>query len=220
MTDPIRVVIADDHALVREGTSELLAKHLDIEVVAAAEDGISAVELIDQFRPDVALVDISMPGLTGIEVTREVKSSMPGVAVLILTVHDEDGYVRALLEAGAAGYLLKDIGEAELVRSIRAVHAGESVLHPKVTRTLFESLIGEADGSIRREESPLTDREDEVLRLAAQGQSNKQIGSHLDISSRTVQTHLGHIFDKLGVASRTEAVIRGLREGWLLLDEL
>ncbi len=220
MTDPIRVVIADDHALVREGTSELLAKHPDIEVVAAAEDGISAVELINEFRPDVALVDISMPGLTGIEVTREVKSSFPEVAVLILTVHDEDGYVRALLEAGAAGYLLKDIGEAELVRSIRAVHSGESVLHPKVTRALFESLIAGADGTMSQDESPLTDREDEVLRLAAQGQSNKQIATHLDVSPRTVQTHLSHIFDKLGVASRTEAVIQGLRQGWLVLDEL
>ncbi len=220
MTNPIRVVIADDHALVREGTSELLAKHPDIEVVAAAEDGISAVELIAKFRPDVALVDISMPGLTGIEVTREVKSSFPEVAVLILTVHDEDGYVRALLEAGAAGYLLKDIGEAELVRSIRAVHSGESVLHPKVTRALFESLIAGADGTRSEDESPLTDREDEVLRLAAQGQSNKQIATHLDVSPRTVQTHLSHIFDKLGVASRTEAVIQGLRQGWLVLDEL
>lgn len=220
MTDPIRVVIADDHALVREGTTELLAKHPDIEVVAAAEDGISAVELINEFRPDVALVDISMPGLTGIEVTREVKSSFPEVAVLILTVHDEDGYIRALLEAGAAGYLLKDIGEAELVRSIRAVHSGESVLHPKVTRALFESLIAGADGTTSEGESPLTDREDEVLRLAAQGQSNKQIATHLDVSPRTVQTHLSHIFDKLGVASRTEAVIQGLRQGWLVLDEL
>ncbi|MEE9177609.1 MAG: response regulator transcription factor [Acidimicrobiia bacterium] len=219
MTEPIRVVLADDHALVREGTSELLAKHPDIEVVATAEDGTSAVELIDKFRPDVALVDISMPGLTGIEVTREVKSAFPEVAILILTVHDEDVYVRALLEAGAAGYLLKDIGEAELVRSIRAVHSGESVLHPKVTRALFESLIAGADGATE-DASPLTDREDEVLRLAAQGQSNKQIAAHLDVSPRTVQTHLGHIFEKLGVASRTEAVIRGLRQGWLLLDEL
>ena len=132
------------------------------------------------------------------------------------------GFERALfgLEAGAAGYHLKDIGEDDLVRSIRAVHAGESVLHPKVTRALFESLIAGADGSTGEDESPLTDREDEVLRLAAQGQSNKQIAAHLDVSPRTVQTHLGHIFEKLEVASRTEAVIRGLREGWLLLDEL
>ena len=134
------------------------------------------------------------------------RSSFPEVAVLILTVHDEDGYVRALLEAGAAGYLLKDIGEAELVRSIRAVPSGESVLHPKVTRALFESLIAGADGTRSEDESPLTDREDEVLRLAAQGQSNKQIATHLDVSPRTVQTHQSHIFDKLGVASRTEAV--------------
>ncbi len=220
MIDPIRVVIADDHTLVREGTVELLAKHEDIIVVGTAEDGIKAVEEIAQLRPDVALIDISMPGLNGIDVTHRVKSDYPEVAVLILTVHDEEGYVRALVEAGAAGYLLKDVGGDELVRSIRAVHSGESVLQPKITRTLFESLKADKGDSEDQDAPSLTDRESEVLVLAARGQSNKQIASQIDVSPRTVQTHLGHIFEKLGVASRTEAVICGLRRGWLDLDDL
>ncbi len=219
MQTPIRLVIADDHALVREGTSQLLSQHDDIEVVATAEDGTRAIEAIAEYLPDVALVDIAMPGISGIEVTRHVKATHPQVAVLILTVHDEDGYVRALLEAGAAGYLLKDIGGHDLVRAIRAVHAGESVLHPRITRTLFASLAAGADPSLEHG-TPLTDREMEVLKLAAQGNSNKQIGTVLEVSPRTAQAHLGHIFEKLGVASRTEAVIQGLRQGWLHLDEL
>ncbi len=218
MPDKIRVVIADDHALVREGTKELLSKHEDLEVVATADDGISALEQIAHFKPDVALVDIAMPGLTGIEVTAKVTAAYPSVAILILTVHDEEGYVRALLEAGAAGYLLKDIGETELVRSIRAVHAGESVLHPAVTKALFESLAAGSPGLDPG--SPLTDREMDVLKLAARGESNREIANHLDLSPRTVQTHLSHTFEKLEVASRTQAVILGLRHGWLTLDEL
>lgn len=217
MTTPIRVIIADDHALVREGTSQLLSNHASIEVVGTAADGEEALDLIARELPDVALVDIAMPKLTGIEVTRQVSANHPTVAVLILTVHDEAGYVRALLEAGAAGYLLKDIGEAELVRSIRAVHAGEPILHPDVIQILFsgtgEELIGET-------ETPLTDREMEVLLFAAKGQSNREIAANLYLSPRTVQTHLGKIFEKLNVASRTQAVITGLRNGWLTLEEL
>lgn len=221
MAAPIRVVIADDHALVREGTSQLLSNHADIEIAGIAADGDEALELIARELPDVALVDIAMPGLTGIEVTRHVSTSHPTVAVLILTVHDEEGYVRALLEAGAAGYLLKDIGEAELVRSIRAVHAGEPVLHPDVIPKLFSSLInGTAPQQKGRTQTPLTDREMEVLLFAAKGQSNRQIATNLSVSPRTVQTHLGNIFEKLDVASRTQAVITGLRNGWLTLEEL
>lgn len=214
----IRIVLADDHALVREGTAQLLAKHDDIEVVAAADDGLAALEAIESLTPEVALLDIAMPGLTGIEVTKRVAETRPSVAVLILTVHDEAGYVRALLEAGAAGYLLKDIGEQDLVSAIRAVNAGESVLHPSVTRTLFESLAAGQDETHR--EPPLTERELDVLKQAARGWSNREIASSLEVSPRTVQTHLGHIFEKLAVASRTQAVILGLREGWLSLEEL
>jgi DNA-binding NarL/FixJ family response regulator len=219
-TAPIRVVIVDDHALVREGTKELLTKHNDIDVVGTAADGLEALELITSVVPDVALVDIAMPGLSGIEVTERVKADHPEVAVLILTVHDEMGYVRALINAGAAGYLLKDIGEAELVKSIRAVHAGESVLHPAIRRIVFESLATDGQEAEPEWSDILTDRELDVLKAAAQGRSNKQIAGDLDVSPRTVQTHLAHTFEKLGVASRTEAVIQGLRKGLLDLDEL
>lgn len=215
----IRVVIADDHTLVREGTAQLLAKHGDIAVVAAAADGLSALEVICAELPDVALVDIAMPGLSGIEVTRRVKASAPQVAVLVLTVHDEAGYVRALLEAGAAGYLLKDIGETDLVDAIRAVHAGESVLHPALTSALFASMSGDHENR-EHARSPLSDREAEVLQLAAAGASNKQIAADLGLSPRTVQTHLRNIFEKLSVASRTEAVITALQRGWLRMDGL
>jgi len=219
MEDLIRVVIADDHALVREGTAQLLAKYDDIEVVASAEDGVSAMETIARFEPDVALVDIAMPGLTGIEVTKRATATHPSTAILILTVHDEAGYVRALLEAGAAGYLLKDVGELDLVAAIRAVNAGESVLHPSVTRTLFESLAaGRPEDA--QPQPPLTERELEVLKQAARGLSNREIAATLELSPRTVQTHLGHIFEKLSVASRTQAVILGLKQGWLALEEL
>ena len=219
-TAPIRVVIVDDHALVREGTKELLTKHDDIDVVGTAADGLEALELITNVVPDVALVDIAMPGLSGIEVTERVKADHPEVAVLILTVHDEMGYVRALINAGAAGYLLKDIGEAELVGSVRAVHAGESVLHPAIRRIVFESLATDGHDAEQEWDDVLTDRELDVLKAAARGRSNKQIAGDLDVSPRTVQAHLAHTFEKLGVASRTEAVIQGLRKGLLDLDEL
>lgn len=220
MTASIRIVIADDHTLVREGTRQLLAKHPDIEVVAAAADGAAAVDDIARHRPDVALIDISMPGMNGIEVTRMVKATVPGVAILILTVHDEPGYIRAMIEAGAAGYLLKNVGESELVEAIRAVHAGESVLHPVATQSIFQTIASGANVADDLIEMPLTDRELEVLRLAAQGRSNREIASDVDLSPRTVQTHLRNIFDKLEVASRTEAVIHALRAGWLDLEEL
>jgi DNA-binding NarL/FixJ family response regulator len=219
MPAPIRVVIADDHELVREGTRRLLASHDDIDVVAVAADGTTGMEEIRRSRPDVALVDISMPGMSGIEVTRQTTVELPSIAVLVLTVHDEQEYVRALLEAGAAGYLLKDIGEADLVRAIRAVHAGESVLHPEVTKSLFAALASNEDEATDAA-LPLTDRELEVLELAAAGASNREIAVSLDLSPRTVQTHMRNVFEKLGVASRTQAVITGLREGWLDLDEL
>ncbi|MDH3462680.1 MAG: response regulator transcription factor [Acidimicrobiia bacterium] len=219
MPTPIRVVIADDHELVREGTRQLLANHDDIEVVAVAADGVACIEEIRRSRPDVALVDISMPGMSGIEVTAQTSVEFPAVAVLVLTVHDEQEYVTALLEAGAAGYLLKDIGEADLVRSIREVHAGESVLHPDVTKSLFAALASNGDDTPDAT-MPLTDREMEVLKLAGAGSSNREIAVSLDLSPRTVQAHLRNIFEKLEVASRTQAVITGLRDGWLELDEL
>lgn len=218
MEGRIRVLIADDHALVREGTREILEREEDLEVVGEAADGKEAVALAGRLAPDVAVLDIGMPGMNGIEATRRIKSEHPEIGVLVLTVHDDDPYVYAILEAGAAGYLLKDIRGAQLVDAVRSVRAGEGVLHPAIARKVLGRFRG--SGPSGEAFQPLTDRELEVLRLAARGMSNKEIAARLDLSARTVQVHLGRIFRKLRVASRTEAVIHGLRLGWFRLEDL
>jgi DNA-binding NarL/FixJ family response regulator len=214
----VRVLIADDHALVREGTREILERPGDLTVVGEAADGEEAVALTDSLLPDVVIVDIGMPRLNGVEATREIKQRHPEIGVLVLTVHDDEQYVFAILEAGAAGYLLKDVQGSQLVDAVRAVGAGESVLHPSIARTVL-ARMNTGEQALGGEVS-LTDRELDVLRLAARGLSNKDIAAELDLSPRTVQVHLSHTFAKLGVASRTEAVIQGLRRGWFQLEEL
>ncbi len=217
----IRIVIADDHAVVRQGTRNLLERENDLEVVGEAGDGEEAVKLIDQLKPDVAIIDIAMPKLNGVEVTKQVKPRCPSTAVLILTAYDDDEYVFALLEAGAAGYLLKDVDSREVIKAVRAVHAGESVLHPVIARKVISRLtspatkVGEEKAAVE-----LSERESEILKLAARGMSNSDIASELFISIRTVQGHMSSIFNKLGVGSRTEAVFQAVKRGWLSLEEL
>jgi DNA-binding NarL/FixJ family response regulator len=220
----ISVIIADDHAVVREGTRHILEQELDIEVVGEAANGVEAIELVERLQPDVAIVDISMPVLGGIEATQRIKAIRPETSVLILTSYDDDRYVFALLAAGAAGYLLKDVPSAELVRAVRMVHAGEPVLHPTIASKVWAHFASEP-GSVpaRRHErhAPmLTEREQEVLRLAACGMSNARIAVSLHVSVRTVQAHLTQVFNKLAVGSRTEAVIVGLRQHLLKLEDL
>lgn len=218
MEERIRILIADDHALVREGTRRILEAEPDIEVVGEAADGAEAIALAEELAPDVVVIDIGMPVINGVEATRVIKERLPEVGVLVLTVHDDDPYVYAILEAGAAGYLLKDVHGAEVVEAVRSVRAGEAVLHPAIARKVLRRFS--ATGSSQANYAPLTARELEVLRLAARGLSNKQIGSELGLSARTVQVHLGRIFHKLRVASRTEAVIEGLRRGWFRLEDV
>lgn len=219
--DRIRIVLAEDHAVVRQGTRQLLEQHQDLEVVGEAANGEEAVALVEQFRPDVAIIDIAMPVMNGIETTRQIKTRWPTTAVLILTAYDDDQYVFALLEAGAAGYLLKDVLADELVRAVRAVHAGEPALHPAVTRKLLARVAGVSQApSQGKAEEPLSEREREVLTLAARGMSNLRIAEELYVSPRTVQAHLTHIFAKLGVGSRIEAVMAALRQGWLRIEDV
>jgi len=219
--DTIRVMLVEDHVLVREGTREFLAREPDLEVVAEAGDGVQAVELATKHRPDVVIMDVAIPRLNGIDATRRIKSLHPATAVLVLTAYDNDQYIFALLEAGAAGYLLKDIKMADLVQAIRAVYAGESVLHPHVARKVMDYFTGHGQGpppAADRSFEHVTARELEVLKLAAKGMTNREIAASLSISTRTVQVHLSSVFAKLGVGSRTEAVLCGLRNGWFTLE--
>lgn len=217
----IKILIADDHAVVREGTRQILEQEPDLEVVAEAGDGEEAVRLAGSVKPNVAIIDISMPKVDGIEATKQIKSLYPAIAVLILTAYDDDQFVFSLLEVGAAGYLLKSVRGRELVDAVRAVHAGESVLHPAIARKVLNRFVpapGKPAG--RKPLEVLSERETEVLRLATRGSSNQEIANELCLSLRTVQAHLGHIFNKLQVSSRTEAVVRALKEGWVTLDDI
>ncbi len=219
--DKIRLIIAEDHAVVREGTRMILEREDDMEVVGEACDGVEAVELIEKVKPDVAILDISMPKMSGIEVTRQIKSRFPSTAVLILTAYDNDEYVFALLEAGAAGYLLKDVHGREIVEAVRSVHSGESVLHPSIARKVIKrAILGSPKSGESRLEIELSEREQEVLKLAAKGLNNKDIADKLCISIRTVQGHLNSIFRKLSVGSRTEAIFQSVKKGWLSFDEI
>jgi NarL family two-component system response regulator LiaR len=217
--DRIRILLADDHVLVRQGTRELLEQEEDLTVVAEAGDGEEAVRLAASYHPDVAIMDISMPKLDGIEATQQIKIQHPAIAVLVLTAYDDDQYVFALLEAGAAGYLLKDVQASELVKAVRAVYAGESILHPTIARKVINRFAQPADKSEENVLDQLTGREMEVLRLAAKGMTNQEIAQELVISVRTVQVHLSNVFSKMGVGSRTEAVLHALRKGWIALED-
>jgi DNA-binding NarL/FixJ family response regulator len=219
MVEKIRIMLADDHAVLREGMRNLLEKESDIEVVGEAGNGEEAVRLAEQLSPDVALMDIVMPKMSGIEATRGIKQVSPTTAVLILTAYEDDRYIIGLLEAGAAGYLLKSSRSSELVGAIRAVHAGEAVLHPSVTARLLARAArsGEVVAPPKGDEQ-LTERELEVLRLAAKGMGNKEIAAKLALSLPTVKAHLVNVFNKMGVGSRTEAVLQGLKKGWVELE--
>lgn len=206
----IRVILADDHNIVRAGVRQLIESADDLQVIAEASDGEEAQALIGQHKPDVAVLDIQMPKASGIDVTRWVRSHIPEVGVLILTAYDDDPYVMAVLQAGANGYVLKTGQADELIQAVRDVHEGKSALDPGITRKLMTNIF---KGPEKKIVDPLTDRELDVLRLAAKGYTNKAIGVQLSISDRTVQGHLAHIFAKLQANSRTEAVMRGVSLG-------
>ncbi|OGO46759.1 MAG: hypothetical protein A2W37_11080 [Chloroflexi bacterium RBG_16_63_12] len=216
---PIRVILADDHAVVRQGIRQFLETGSNIAVVAEASDGLEAVQLIREHRPDVAVLDIQMPGQSGIEVTRTLRAERFPVGILILTAFDDEPYIRAVLQAGANGYVLKTADAQEIVEAVQAVNEGKSALDPTIARKLLSQLA--RPEAVMTSVEPLTERELEVLRLAAKGYTNKAIGAQLSISDRTVQGHLAKIYDKLHSASRTEAVMRGVTLGLIppVLDE-
>ena len=219
MSHPIRVILADDHAVVRKGIREFLEEDPEIVVVAEAGDGGEAIRLAGEHRPDVVVLDIQMPRVTGIEATRQIKAAYPDVRVLILTAYEDDPYVFALLRAGADGYLLKSADPDELVRAVKATAAGGKVLDPAVAGRVVAQMTAGRPAAASEQVEPLSERELDVLRLAGQGLTNKAIGLDLGISDRTVQGHLANIYGKLGVSSRTEAVTTALKLGWIVLED-
>jgi len=213
----IRIVLADDHAVVRKGIREFLEEDAAIRVVGEASDCEQAVALVAREKPDVAVFDIQMPRMNGMDAARRVKQDFPNTRVLMLTAYDEDPYIFAALQAGASGYLLKTAGSDELIRAVHAIAAGENALSPAIAKKLVQRAAG---GKPTQDETlePLTERELDVLRLAAKGMGNKQIGVALSISDRTVQGHLANIYAKLRVTTRTEAVLFAVREKWIVLQ--
>ena len=216
--ETIRVILADDHAVVRKGIREFLEAEDDIVVVAEAADGGQALDLVARHEPDVAVLDVQMPGLSGIEATRRIRAEHPGVRVLILTAYDDDPYIFALLQAGASGYILKTAGSRDLAEAVRAVYRGEPALDPSVAHKVVQQLTSGRPPGAQAAVEALSERELEVLRLAAKGMTNKGIGKALDISDRTVQGHLANIYGKLDAGSRTEAVTKALKLGWIVFE--
>ena len=207
--------------LFREGTRNLIDREKDMEIIGEASDGQEAIDLVSKLLPHVVLMDIAMPEVNGIEATKAIKEQHPSTAVLILTAYDNDQYIMALLEAGAAGYLLKNVSGSNLVNAIRAVHAGEAVLHPTIAQKVFSRFGASGQESSEPVQSiELSERETEILKMAAQGLSNQEVADKLFLSRRTIQAHLANIFRKMDVGSRTEAVLQALKKGWLGLDDL
>ncbi len=216
-----KILIADDHAMLREGMRNLLSQEKDFELVGEAANGEEAIQLTKKLKPDIVIMDIVMPRMNGVEATRQIKQVSPSTALLILTAYSDIRYIIGLLEAGACGYLLKNSPGKDVIKAIRAVRAGESVLDPEVTRKLVQRLASlSKNPEDHRLNDQLTAREMEILKWAARGLSNKEMSEKLFISLRTVKAHMTNIFNKLGCSSRTDAIIKGLKQGYIDLDDM
>jgi DNA-binding NarL/FixJ family response regulator len=210
----LRIFLADDHAVVREGLKRLVESQTDMEVIGEAQDGREAIQKAVELRPDIMVIDVSMPELNGAQATRQLKQSFPKLAVLALTVHEDKSYLRELLEAGASGYVLKRTAADELIHAIRAVAAGGVYVDPHIAGKLVSTFI-QPRTSITSRDEELSGRESEVLRLIAQGYSNKEIGAQLELSIKTVETYKARSMEKLGLHSRVDIVRYAAEQDWL-----
>ena len=215
MAGPIKIVIADDHPIVREGLTTVLGMEEDLEVVGQAANGVEAVSLARDLCPDVILMDLQMPEMAGVQAIREIKTQSPEIGIIILTTYDTDDYIFTGIEAGARGYLLKDSPPAQVLEAIRAVHRGDSLIQPSVATRVLDRVSQQAHGTAT--EQVLSTRETEVLQLISTGAANKEIAAQLLIGESTVKTHVIHILNKLGVKGRTEAAVEAARRGIIKL---
>ncbi len=221
MAKKIKVLIVDDHRIVREGLSAILETKEEIQIVGEAGDGGEAVEKARSLMPDVIVMDVSMPGMSGVEATRIIKREFPHIGVIALTMYEDQQYIFDLVRAGATGYLLKDSDSSDILAAIRAISRGESLIHPSVASKILAefSLLSEGKGKKRSFlDHDLTEREITVLRLVADGKTNKEIANVLDLSEKTVKNHVRNIFHKLHVYDRTQAAILAIRKGIIELE--
>ena len=221
MVEKIKVLIADDHRIIREGLNAILEMKEDIQIVGEAADGGEAVEKARTLMPDVIVMDVSMPGMGGVEATRIIKRELPHIGIIALTMYDDQQYIFDFVRAGATGYLLKDADSAQIVSAIRAVSHGESLIHPSVASKILAEFSLLPGGKGKKQsflEHDLTKRELTVLRLVAEGKTNKEIANVLDLSEKTVKNHVRNIFHKLHVYDRTQAAILAIRKGIIDLE--
>jgi len=209
----IRVFIVDDHIMLREGIKKLINSDSNFEIIGESGDGSEAVELVNKLKPDIVLMDISLPSLNGIEATRRIKRDNPKVKVLALTMHDNEEYLSQMLQAGASGYILKKAAVSELRDAIDAVNRGESYLYPSSAKHLIGSFLKRVESGGKSSIDGLTSREQEVLILIAEGKTNKEIAKHLQLSVKTIESHRSNMFEKLGINDRIEATRYAIRRG-------
>lgn len=212
----VRILIADDHTIVRQGMRKLLETYPDFHIIEESRDGAEAVEAVARLRPDLVIMDISMPGLNGLEATREIKKQFPEMRILILTMHAEKEYIFKILQSGASGYLLKGASVEELVTAIRAVDRGESYLNPPASKSMMEDYL-RAPHTEKEAGSPqsLTAREKEILQMIAEGYTSKNIATKLCLSSKTIETHRAHIMQKLDIHHAAGLIRYAIQKGWV-----
>ncbi|HWO70183.1 MAG TPA: response regulator transcription factor [Actinomycetota bacterium] len=220
MGEKIKVLVVDDHAVVREGVRMVLETDPDLKVVGEAGSGEEAIEMARELSPDVVVMDIGMPGLSGFEATRRIRAAQPEVKVLALTVHDSEAYLFQMLQAGAVGYVLKRAAAADLIQAVKAAHRGETLLHPSVARLLIKDYLARAERGEEASGERISEREREILKLIAEGKTNREIASMLYLSVKTVQAHRASLMRKLGLHDRVELVKYAIRKGIVGLDEI
>lgn len=218
----IRILIADDHRVVREGLAAILKSRSDMDVVGEATNGFEVIEKAKALKPDVILMDISMPQMNGVEATRAIRTLSPEIGIVVLTMHEDDATIFDLVRTGVHGYLLKDSDSSEVIKAIQSIYKGESMIHPSIARKILGEFSQLGREEIKRSPRPaynLSAREVDILRRVAKGKTNKEIASELQLSEKTIKNHVRNIFHKMGVYDRTEAAIKGIQEGIIDLEQ-